>query len=101
MEEWRPVSISLVDDASLSAPIKQSQIPGVWLVDEAGAREWIEFRNYYDYTLWQATKAEELRKVRDQPATAPNLAATAPNLPKPNGRPNSGHRRGAVALVSP
>jgi len=33
------------------------------MVDEEGAREWVQYCNEYDYSLAQATHAEEMRKA--------------------------------------
>ncbi len=48
-----------VDDARLFAAVEESSISGVWVVDEEAAKEWVEFCEYYDYTLSQSRRAKE------------------------------------------
>jgi hypothetical protein len=61
---------SHVDDAHLSVAIQKSSLP-VWVLDEEGARELVDDCNYYDYTLMQARRSEEMRKTTDPLPTLP------------------------------
>jgi hypothetical protein len=40
-----------VDNAHLPAAIRKSSVPGVWVVDEKGAKEGDDFSHSYDYSL--------------------------------------------------
>jgi hypothetical protein len=62
-----------VSDAQLTDAIKKSSTPGVWVVDEEAAKEWVEFYNYYDFH-WQLTRYEGMRSDASHPSTSPTRA---------------------------
>ena len=54
---------SHLNDADLSAAVDKASNPGVRVVDEESAKEWVQYCNEYDYSLAQATRAEEMRRA--------------------------------------
>jgi hypothetical protein len=50
---------SHLDDAHLTAAIQKSSECGVWMVDEKGAREWIDLCDHVAYVEQRARRAEE------------------------------------------
>jgi hypothetical protein len=56
-----------VDDAHLCAAIRESSAAGIFVVDEESAKEWVDFCEYYDYTLWQSRLSSLTAESQESP----------------------------------